>query len=63
MDPLQFVLLSCHTPGYSPLCLSNILHLVFDLPTTEIEPGEMTVSIEDTGMVLPSGTYAAWRQA
>jgi len=59
-DPLRFILLSCHTPGYSPWCLKNLLHLVFSLPLEEIEAGEMTVPVGDSGMVLPSGTYARW---
>jgi len=61
MAPLSFVLLSCHTPGYSPISLANILHRVFGLPPGAIEAGEMTVPVADTDMVLPSGTFARWR--
>ncbi|CAM2005047.1 class I SAM-dependent methyltransferase [Acanthopleuribacter pedis] len=59
-DPLHFILLSCHTPGYTEWCLRNILHQVFDLPLTQIEGGEMTVPMESSECVLPSGTYARW---
>lgn len=58
MDPLDYVLLSCHTPGYSPLTLANILNLVFKVPPAQIESGEMVVPIGNTGLVLPSGTWA-----
>jgi 23S rRNA (cytosine1962-C5)-methyltransferase len=58
MPELDYILLSCHTPGYSPLALANILHLVFGFPVEQIESGEMVVAIEDSKMVLPSGTYA-----
>ncbi|MDJ0840243.1 MAG: class I SAM-dependent methyltransferase [Acidobacteriota bacterium] len=61
MEPLQFILLSCHTPGYSPLCLANVLHQVFDLPVSAVQPGEMVVPIAGSQMVLPSGTYARWQ--
>ena len=57
-EDLHYVLLSCHTPGYSPLTLTNILNLVFEVPTARIESGEMVVPIEGTSLVLPSGTYA-----
>ena len=62
LQPLQCVLLSCHTPGYSGLCLSNILHLVFDLPVAQIECGEMTIPYGDreVGLALPSGHFARW---
>jgi len=59
-DELQLILLSCHTPGYSPLTLANVLHQVFDLEPGEIESGEMVVAVEESAMVLPSGAYARW---
>ncbi len=59
-DPLRFILLTCHSPGYSPECLKNLLHLVFSLPLDEMEAGEMSVPVGDSGMVLPSGTFARW---
>ena len=50
MDPLRFVLLSCHTPGYSPCCLMNVLHLVFGLPVAEMNGGEMLVPVENSAL-------------
>jgi len=60
LDPLRFVLLSCHTPGYTPACLANLLHLSFGAPMAEIEAGEMIVPYGDEGLTLPSGAYARW---
>lgn len=60
LKPLQFVLLSCHTPGYTGLCLANILEAVFGLPIEEMTQGEMIVPMPETQRVLPSGTYARW---
>ncbi len=60
IKPLKFILLSCHTPGYSPQCLQNILQLIFDIKTSEMEAGEMLIPIEGADLALPSGTYARW---
>lgn len=60
LEPLGFILLSCHTPGYSPLALVNILNQVFEVPVPEITSGEMVAAISNSERVLPSGTYAAW---
>ena len=61
IDSLHFILLSCHTPGYSPASLRNILHTVFKLPLHQIEAGDMCAKIENSKLVLPSGTFARWR--
>jgi 23S rRNA (cytosine1962-C5)-methyltransferase len=58
--PMKFILLSCHTPGYSPLCLKELLLRVYGLPVEEVEAGEMTVPVAGGGHTLPSGTYARW---
>ena len=60
-----FVLLSCHTPGFTPITLHNeLLEMVGDKPGT-IESGEMIVAEQDRpnapGRLLPSGTYARWQ--
>ena len=62
-DPLGLILLSCHSPGFSPLTLVNILHRVFGLDPARIESGEMVVPIASAEMVLPSGAYARWCRA
>lgn len=50
-----FFLLSCHTPGFTPLVLQQILQDHF--PEYEMETGEMMLSAERS---IPSGCYARW---
>lgn len=57
---LEFILLSCHTAGYSPLCLKNILSRVFGFPMEEIQAGENVIPIDRHTLVLPCGSYARW---
>lgn len=59
-DPLRFILLSCHTPGYSPVGLIELMTQIFALDRTAIECGEMTIPHQDAERVLPSGTFARW---
>jgi len=63
IKPLKFILLSCHTPGYSPRCLQNLLHLVFGLDSSQVQGGEMLIPVENADLALPSGTYARWSAA
>ena len=58
--PMRFILLSCHTPGYSPLSLAALLQRVFGLPPADIHAGEMIVPIEGGNYCLPSGAFARW---
>jgi len=60
LNPLRFILLSCHTPGYTGLCLANILNSVFKLPFSQMDQGEMVVPLHQSERVLPSGNYARW---
>jgi 23S rRNA (cytosine1962-C5)-methyltransferase len=53
-DPL-FVILSCHTPGYTPLVLHHLLLQAREGGT--IEMGEMVIP---GPLDLTSGTYARW---
>lgn len=55
-----FVLLSCHTPGYSPIVLERILESIFK-PDADIESGEMRIS-DASGGFLPAGTFARFNQ-
>ena len=48
------ILLTCHTPGISPLVLKNIVQQIF--PKLFIDSGEMVV--ESEGLPLPLGIYA-----
>jgi len=54
-----FVLYSCHTPGFTPLGLSNQLQSLVDNRSGVIECGEM-VSQDASERPLPSGVYARW---
>lgn len=60
-----FVLLSCHTPGFTPLTLHNeLLEMLGDRPGN-IESDEMIVAEQDRinapGRLLPSGAFARWQ--
>ena len=54
-----FVLYTCHTPGFTPLVLSNQLDAYLHNKRGAIESGEMTVQ-DEKGRLLPGGTYARW---
>ncbi|MGM0440160.1 MAG: class I SAM-dependent methyltransferase [Chlamydiota bacterium] len=56
-DPL-FLLLSCHTSGYSPSVLGNLLEQA--LPTGKVDVGEMTLDGEGRTFDVPSGSFAHW---
>ncbi len=53
---LQFMLLSCHSPGFSGLVLSQMMRQVFNMDS--IETGEMVTASER--MPLPSGVFSRW---
>jgi 23S rRNA (cytosine1962-C5)-methyltransferase len=53
-----FVLLTCHSPGYSPISLRHLLGQLFELKGREIEANEMVI-IDQNGNPLPSGV-SAW---
>ena len=55
-----FILFSCHTPGFTPLVLSNLLLDATKSLTGTIDFGEMT--IEEQGLHrLPSGSFCRWQ--
>lgn len=55
-----FILLSCHTPGFTPTTLANLLGAVVAGRGGEVELGEMLLTEADGGRPLPSGTFARW---
>jgi 23S rRNA (cytosine1962-C5)-methyltransferase len=59
-DRPAFVLLSCHSPGFTPLVLENLLVAVLGTPS-RLESGEMVVP-EEGGRPLPAGCCARWRR-
>ena len=61
-EPL-FMLFSCHTAGFSPQVMENLLtQLLPDRPGS-ITSGEMFLQGDDTTFVLPNGTWARWLSA
>lgn len=54
-----FILLSCHTPGFTPTTLSNLLVQMTKGNRGRVESGEMLVP-EAGDRALPSGTFARW---
>ena len=57
-DPL-FILLTCHSPGFTPLVLQNLLAEMMKGYAGMLSCGEMAI-LEATGRLLPSGAYARW---
>jgi 23S rRNA (cytosine1962-C5)-methyltransferase len=56
-DPC-FIILTSHTPGFSPIVLSNLLRQYRGEGT--IECGEMLLTGEPDVMALPNGNWARW---
>ena len=52
----HFVILSCHTPGFSPIVLERLLQKHFR-GNAELASGEMTMQ-EESGALLPAGNFA-----
>jgi 23S rRNA (cytosine1962-C5)-methyltransferase len=53
-----YLLLSCHTPGFSPIVLERLLKNVFG-NSCFLESGEMTIP-EQNGRVLPAGVFCRY---
>jgi len=50
-----FIILSCHTPGFTPIVLQHIMNQIFNIST--LNSGEM--SLQSThALSIPSGCYA-----
>jgi len=58
-EPL-FVLLSAHTPGYSPIVLQNVLSQAVGGLGGKIAAGEMLLTGTPDVLPTPCGTYARW---
>lgn len=57
-DQARFVLLTSHTPGYTPLVLKQLLYAVFERRGGRVESGELVLQGETFD--LPSGSFAKW---
>jgi len=53
-----FILLSCHSQGFSPLSLGRCLAEVFPEDAAFLESGEMVIPEADSARLLPAGIYA-----
>lgn len=51
-----FLLFSCHTPGYTPISLENLMGARFQDLGLRLSSGELTVP-EEQGRRLPAGTF------
>lgn len=56
-----FVLLSCHTPGFTPLVLKNTLSQVSSSFGGVITEGELLLEGNKASYPIPSGTFACWK--
>ena len=54
-----FIYLSCHSPGFTPLVLQNLLAEMLKDKYGVLSNGEMVIP-EISGRLLPSGAYARW---
>ncbi|MBI4746573.1 MAG: class I SAM-dependent methyltransferase [Deltaproteobacteria bacterium] len=54
-----FIHLSCHSPGFTPLVLQNLLAEMMQGRRGSLSNGEMVIS-EISGRLLPSGAHARW---
>ena len=52
-----FMILSSHTPGYTPIVMQHLIHQTTKGLSGTIESGEMVIP---GPLELPSGTYARW---
>ena len=53
-----FILLSCHSQGFSPISLGRCLAEVFPEDAALLDAGEMTIPETGSGRLLPAGIYA-----
>lgn len=61
-ENFRFILLSAHSPGYTPLVLKNLLSQNFSFMNMTFDCGEMVVNCEQ-GCDLPSGAYCFLKRA
>ena len=57
-----FVVLTCHTPGYTPTVLHHLLRQALPPTGGAIETGEMVLEGSGEALPVPSGVFAGWRR-
>ena len=60
-DKPEFILFSCHTPGFSPIVMRHLLTQMMEKIPGEIDQGEMLLTGQEAVFPVPSGTYARWQ--
>jgi 23S rRNA (cytosine1962-C5)-methyltransferase len=55
----SFLFFSCHTPGYTPLALENVLGQYSK--KGRISSGEMFIAAQAPALPIPSGSYVSWQ--
>ncbi len=61
-DAAIFILFSCHTPGFTPMSLSNLMHDTMAHAHATFDSGEMFLPGHDTHSI-PSGAFCRWQRA
>ena len=56
-----FLILSCHTPSFTPLSLAQLLRQIVGDLGGEIDSGEMALKSAEQTFILPSGAFARWQ--
>lgn len=59
-DAPAFVVLSCHTPGFTPRVVANVVESVLGRDA-DVDCGEMLIPEQDGERWLPAGVYVRWR--
>lgn len=57
----SFLILTCHTPGYTPMILKNILVQTMNENKGVIETSELTLDDGESPLPVPAGYFSAWR--
>ena len=60
-NPL-FILLSCHTAGFTPLVMRHVMAQLMQGKKGKIDSGEMVLSGDSHILSIPSGSYARWQE-
>lgn len=55
-----FLFLSCHTPGFSPLVIQNVIQQMMGDFAGKTDVGEMVLGGTDKVFPIPSGVFARW---
>jgi 23S rRNA (cytosine1962-C5)-methyltransferase len=62
-DPPRFVLFTCHTLGFSPVLMKNLMAPWIKRFGGKLEYGTMLLSAHPEASPLPSGFFARWSQS